>query len=79
MHVVIAKVDEIYFDGDACSLTAPGAEGEMTVLGSHEPLVTTLRPGVVTVRAASLPDGHKTFAVSDGVLEVRPDGATIIL
>ena len=50
MRVVIAKVDEIYFDGEADSVTLPGAEGEMTVLPEHEPLITTLKAGVITVR-----------------------------
>jgi F0F1-type ATP synthase epsilon subunit len=48
----------------------------MTVLTHHEPLVTTLKPGTITVRSR---EGEKTFPVEGGVLEVRPDGATIIL
>lgn len=78
MHLVIAKVDEVYFDGEAHSLTAPGTEGEMTILGEHMPLVTTLKAGelVVHERADSAP---KKFPVESGVLEVRRDGATVIL
>ena len=79
MHVVIAKVDEIFFDGEAHSLTAPGAEGELTVLGGHMPLITTLRPGTLTVRAPHLPEGKQYFDIQGGVLEVRQDGATVIL
>ena len=51
MHIVIAKVDQNLFDGEAESLTVPGSAGEMTVLGEHMPLVTTLKPGTITVRA----------------------------
>jgi F-type H+-transporting ATPase subunit epsilon len=77
MKVVIAKVDEVYFDGEARSLCAPGQEGEMTILGEHMPLVTTLKPGELVVR---LEDGsEKKFPVQSGVLEVRHDGATVIL
>jgi F-type H+-transporting ATPase subunit epsilon len=77
MHVVIAKVDEMYFDGEARSLSAPGQEGQMTILGEHMPLVTTLKPGELIVR---LEDGsEKRFPVESGVLEVRHDGATVIL
>jgi F-type H+-transporting ATPase subunit epsilon len=76
MKVVIAKVDEVYFDGEASSLTAPGASGEMTVLGNHMPLVTTLKPGTLTVRTA---EGEKQFQIDGGVMEVRRDGATVIL
>ncbi|HVU79796.1 MAG TPA: F0F1 ATP synthase subunit epsilon [Candidatus Paceibacterota bacterium] len=77
MRVVIAKVDEVYFDGEAESLTAPGVEGEMTILGEHMPLVTTLKPGELIVRVAG--EADKTFPVEGGVLEVRHDGATVIL
>jgi F-type H+-transporting ATPase subunit epsilon len=76
MHVVIARVNENLYDGEASSMTLPGAEGEMTVLPEHEPLVTTLKAGVITVRNK---EGEQTFAIEDGVLEVRHDGATVIL
>jgi F-type H+-transporting ATPase subunit epsilon len=76
MRVVIAKVDENLYDGEAESLTVPGAAGEMTVLGEHMPIVTTLKVGTITVRAK---DGEKTFDITGGVLEVRRDGATVIL
>lgn len=76
MHVVIAKVEESYFDGEAVSMTLPAKDGEMTVLGEHEPLITTLKAGTITVRTA---EGEKTFPIESGVLEVRRDGATVIL
>ncbi|MBP9711175.1 MAG: F0F1 ATP synthase subunit epsilon [Candidatus Pacebacteria bacterium] len=76
MKVVIAKVDENLYDGEAESLTVPGAAGEMTVLGEHMPIVTTLKAGTITVRGS---DGEKTFDITGGVLEVRRDGATVIL
>jgi F-type H+-transporting ATPase subunit epsilon len=78
MHLVIAKVDEIFFDGEAYSLTAPGSEGEMTVLAEHEPLVTTLKKGELVVHEAA-GSQPKKFSVESGVLEVRRDGATVIL
>ncbi len=77
MKVVIAKVDQNLFDGEAVSMTLPGAEGEMTVLGEHEPLITTLKPGVIIVRIAD--EAEQTFQIEGGVLEVRHDGATVIL
>jgi F-type H+-transporting ATPase subunit epsilon len=79
MKLVIAKVNEIYFDGEATSVTLPGAAGELTVLGHHEPLITTLKEGVITVRADHLENGQVTFPITKGLLEVRSDGATVIL
>ena len=79
MHVVIAKVDEVFFDGEASSLTAPGAEGELTVLPRHEPLITTLKEGIVTVRPTSDISHPLEFPIAGGLLEVRHEGATVIL
>jgi len=79
MKLVVAKVDEIYFDGEAESLTVPGSEGELTVMGGHMPLITTLKAGKVTLRAKDIPQGVKEFSIEGGVLEVHPGGATVIL
>jgi len=76
MKVVIAKVDENLYDGEATSVTLPGVNGEMTVLKNHEPLITTLKAGTIVVR--DLGD-EKTFAIESGVLEIRHEGVTVIL
>ena len=45
----------------------PGADGDMTVMASHSPTVTTLRPGVLT---AIGPEGETEFAVTGGFAEI---------
>jgi F-type H+-transporting ATPase subunit epsilon len=77
MHLVIAKVTEVLFSGEAVSATLPGSEGQMTILSEHEPLITTLKAGVITVRVEG--EANKEFPIEGGVLEVRQDGATVIL
>ncbi len=79
MKVTIAKVDETLFDGEAESLTVPAVSGEMTILGEHMPLITTLKGGTVTVRGKNIPDEKQFFEIKGGVLEVRQDGVTIVL
>ena len=78
MHLVIAKVNETLFEGEAHSLVAPGAAGEMTVLGHHEPLITTLKPGELRVHITA-GDEPKVFPIEGGVLEINSAGATVIL
>jgi len=78
MKLVIAKIDETLYDGDVYSLTAPGVAGEMTVLGHHEPLITTLKAGTLRVHVAA-GDEPKQFPITGGVLEIRSEGATVIL
>jgi len=57
------------------SVQAPGELGEFELLPGHVPMLTALRPGVLTL-------GTKTkarYAVSTGYLRVDPKGAVEIL
>lgn len=76
-HLVIASVGESRFDGAAVSATFPGAAGEFTVMPRHEALVTTLKPGTITVREA-LGD-PKEFQIESGVLECAGGKVVVLL
>jgi len=65
MHLIIAKVNEVLYDGEAESLTVPAVAGEMTVLARHMPLITTLKQGIVTVRPKD--NGDLTFQIVSGI------------
>lgn len=78
MQLTIAKVDETLFSGEAYSATLPTAAGEVTILGSHMPLVTVLRPGIIRVRLSREAEPQE-FEVTRGVLEVTPEGAVVLL
>lgn len=76
-HLTIASVGETRFDGAALSATLPGSAGELTVLPHHEPFVTTLRPGTITVRQTL--GEPVTFPVESGVLEISGNRAVVLL
>ncbi len=78
MHVVIAKVDEVLYRGEAYSLTVPGVAGEMTILAHHEPVITTLKAGDARVKTTATSD-PQIIPIQGGVLEVNASGATVIL
>ncbi len=78
MNVLVAKVNEIIFQGDAYSVTAPGSEGVVTILGEHMPLVTVLKPGFVRIRVTKDAEVQK-IETTGGVLEVTREGATVLL
>ncbi len=63
------------FAGDVDIVVAPGVDGEMGILPHHAPLLTTLKPGVMRVRHAGT---EEVFAISGGVMEVRPDIVTVL-
>src|SRR5215211_8221503 len=60
---------------DADSVQAPGELGEFELLPGHIPMLTALRPGVLTIGTKSRP----RYAVSSGYLRVDPGGAVEIL
>ena len=39
---------------EATSVQIPGSEGDMTAMANHEPVLTTLRPGILSVSAAAV-------------------------
>src|SRR5918996_386856 len=54
---------------------APGVNGEIGLLPGHVPLITALRPGVLTV----IKGGRKLYyAVSSGFAEVDQDQVTVL-
>ncbi|MDO8481568.1 MAG: F0F1 ATP synthase subunit epsilon [bacterium] len=76
-HLTISSVGETYFDGAAISATLPGSDGELTVLAHHEPFVTTLKSGAITVR---LQNGEtKKFETENGILEFSGNQAAVLL
>ena len=76
-HLTIASVGETRFDGAAVSATLPGTAGEFTILAHHEPIVTTLKAGTITVRTS---EGEpKQFEVGSGVLECSGSRVVVLL
>ena len=54
----------------------PATEGEMTVLANHAPVMTTIKPGVVTVKPAAGPE--RRFVVFGGFADILPSGCTLL-
>jgi len=60
---------------EADIVIAPGTEGELGILPRHAPLVTTLNPGVMTLRN----DGEEQIlAIGGGFLQVYRDRVLIL-
>ena len=52
----------------------PGADGDMTAMPGHTPVITTLRPGVLKAEG---PDGAKEYVVSGGFAEINATGLSM--
>jgi F-type H+-transporting ATPase subunit epsilon len=72
----LVSPDKMLFSGPAQSVVVPGDEGDFQVLTDHEPVVTSVRPGVVAIEdAAGRP--HRVF-VRGGFAEVNPLGLILL-
>lgn len=53
----------------------PGAEGDLTAMVQHSPLITTLRPGILTV---SGPEGEAEYIVTGGFAEIGAESVSVL-
>lgn len=62
---------------EADMVTVPGSEGDFGVLPNHVPMISTLRPGVITVDAEG---GERTrYMVAGGFVEVTRSRCTVLV
>lgn len=78
LNVEMVSADRTVWSGEALSVAAPAADGDLGVLPGHQPVLAVLRSGMVRVRAA---DGGDTveLEVSGGFLSVDHDDITIVV
>ncbi|MBI1417793.1 MAG: F0F1 ATP synthase subunit epsilon [Limimaricola sp.] len=59
----------------ASEVQIPGADGDLTAMPGHAPVITTLRPGVLKVVHGS---GNDEYIVSGGFAEITAEGVTVL-
>jgi F-type H+-transporting ATPase subunit epsilon len=65
------------FEGEVKEAYFPGMEGEFGVLDGHAPLMTTLTPGVITIKKQ---DGsEEVIAINSGYVEVTPEHVNVLV
>jgi len=74
-HFELVSPEKLLFSGDVQQVDVPGIEGDFGVLADHAPMVTTLRPGILTVHAAS---GTQKIVVLGGFAEISSAGLTVL-
>ena len=72
----LVSPEKLLISGEVEQVLVPGAEGDMTVLAHHAPVLTTLRPGLLDI---GLPGGNsQRFFIRGGFAEVNPGGLTVL-
>jgi F-type H+-transporting ATPase subunit epsilon len=75
LHFEFISPERVLFSGAVDQVDLPGVEGDMGILADHAPLVTALRPGVVTIYRGG---SRELVVVIGGFAEVSPAGLTIL-
>lgn len=75
LHVVIVTGDHPVYDGVADRVIVPAVTGQIGILPHHAPLLATLEPGELLVRAGQRAE---SFALGGGFVEVRDDQVIVL-
>jgi F-type H+-transporting ATPase subunit epsilon len=76
MQLTITSIDSVLYSGEAKSVTAPTAAGEVTILPKHMPMVSLITKGRIIVKTD---EGVKTLEASRGFLAVGKTETIILL
>lgn len=81
MNFELVSLDGVKFKAEAYSVVLPTAAGQITIMPGHEPLLSALVPGVITIRRnKSDPDYHlEHYATYGGVLDVTSKRARVLV
>ena len=76
MKVFCGSFANTFYNGDAQSVSLPTAEGRITILSNHEPIITTLLPGDIKIASVV---GDASFPVKSGVVEFSNNQLNVLL
>jgi F-type H+-transporting ATPase subunit epsilon len=71
----LVSPEKFLFPGEVDQVDLPGVEGDFGVLAGHAPILTILRPGIVTVRIGS---EAERFVILGGIAEFSEADLTIL-
>jgi F-type H+-transporting ATPase subunit epsilon len=76
LHFDLVSPERLLISADVDQVDVPGSEGDFGVLANHAPLMTTLRPGVLTIQAPG--KAGEKFFIRGGFAEVTLQGLTVL-
>lgn len=74
--VEIVDADQHIYSGEGVLVSASATMGEIGVMHGHTPLLSSLKPGHVTIKHAD--NSEDTMFISGGFIEVQPKHVTIL-
>jgi F-type H+-transporting ATPase subunit epsilon len=74
-HFDLVSPERLLFSGEVEQVDVPGSEGDFGVLADHAPMVTIVRPGILTIFREGK---EEKVVVLGGFAEVGPTGLTVL-
>lgn len=72
----LVSPEKLLLSAQVTEVVVPGSEGYLTALAGHSPLMTTIIPGVVSVK---LSDGKSdSYVVFGGFADITPQSCTVL-
>ncbi len=71
----LVSPERLLFSGKVEQVDVPGSEGDFGVFAGHAPLVSMLRPGILTIKGEQ---GEQQVVVHGGFAEVSAAGLTVL-
>ena len=75
LRLEIVTPEKKVVDETVDAVTVPGANGEIGILPNHAPLITTLKPGILSYTRGGATD---RLVVSGGFIEVSADKVSVL-
>ena len=72
--VEIISPDQTILKQETNEVIIPSFEGQMGILSNHIPLITFLRPGIITIKV----EGEKKYYVEEGTVEFSNNNLLIL-
>ena len=72
--IEIISPDQTILKQETNEVIIPSFEGQMGILNDHIPLITFLRPGIITIKA----EGEKKYYVEEGTVEFSSNNLLIL-
>ena len=76
LHFDLVSPERLLISADVDQVDLPGSEGDFGVFAGHAPVMTTLKPGVLSIQTAGR--APEKFFVRGGFAEVTLDGLTVL-
>lgn len=72
----LVSPERLLVSEDVTEVVVPGTEGEMTVMAKHAPVMTSVKPGVVSVKTSA--GSEDRYVVFGGFADILPETLTLL-